>query len=401
MVKLALTLGEELEMRVFGKWLGRVLLVVVLIVAVVALFKREEITRLLAVNSLFDETKIVHNFSNMDTLFLSREIPLGAAPVVDLPRGDALLMPAETAEWAEQRAVTAMVVLKDGALVHEAYYQGTADTDMRISWSVAKSYLSALVGIVLAEGHIDSIDDPVTKYAPALTGTAYDAATVRNVLQMSSGVLFDEDYLDFNSDINRMGRVLAMGGSMDGFTTDLSETFVTPGTQMQYVSIDTHVLGMVIRGATGQDVPSLLSEKIISKLGYEAAPFYVTDGQGVAFVLGGLNLRTRDYAKFGRMILDQGSYGGEQVVPESWLAASTVPSAKTADGELKYGFQWWMPKDPRDGEFFGIGVYGQYIYINRPTGVVIAVNSADRKFKETGVTDQNIALFRAISKAAQ
>ena len=83
-----------------------------------------------------------------------------------------------------------------------------------------------------------------------------------------------------------------------------------------------------------------------------------------------------------------------------WLAAATVPSANTKDGNLHYGYQWWMPKDPRDGEFFGIGVYGQYIYINRPHGVVIAVNSADRKFKESGVTDGNIALFREIAETA-
>jgi len=385
-------------MRTFGKWLGRALLMLVLAAAVVGFLKREELMRLMAVNSLFAEDKIVHNFSHMNGAFLSRDVARGDGPVIDLPKGTEAALPAQTEQWVQDRSVTALVVLKNGALVHESYYQGTTEEDLRISWSVAKSYLSALMGIVVAEGHIDDINDPVTKYAPLLKGSAYDGASIKNVLQMSSGVTFNEDYLDYDSDINRMGRVVALGGTLDGFAAGLTETFVAPGTQFQYVSIDTHVLGMVIRGATGRDVSSLLSEKIISKLGYEAAPYYVTDGEGVAFVLGGLNIRTRDYAKFGQLFLQEGQLNGTQIVPADWVAASTVPSANTADGNLHYGYQWWMPKDPRPGEFFGIGVYGQYIYVNRANNVVIAVNSADRKFKDEGVTDGNIALFREIAE---
>jgi len=388
-------------MRTIGKWLGRILLMLILAAAVMYVWKREEIHRLMAVNSLFSEDKIVHNFSNMNQAFLTRDVARGDGPVSALPQGPNADMPAGFADWVEQRSVTGVVVLKDGQMVHETYYQGTSPEDQRISWSVAKSYLSALFGVVLAEGHIESLDDPVTKYAPSLAGTAYDAATIRNVLQMSSGVTFDEDYLDFNSDINRMGRVIALGGTMDSFAEGLSETFIAPGAQWKYVSIDTHILGMVIRGATGRDIASLLSEKIIQPLGYEASPYYITDGVGVAFVLGGLNIRTRDYARFGQMFLQNGMYGGQQIVPADWVAASTVPSAKTSEGKLHYGYQWWMPKDVRDGEFFGIGVYGQYVYINRPLGIVIAVNSADRQFKQDGVSDSNIAMFRQISESLQ
>ncbi|WP_282157197.1 serine hydrolase domain-containing protein [Shimia thalassica] len=388
-------------MRTIGKWLGRILLMLILAAAVMYVWKREEIHRLMAVNSLFSEDKIVHNFSNMNQAFLTRDVARGDGPVSALPQGPNADMPAGFADWVEQRSVTGVVVLKDGQMVHETYYQGTSPEDQRISWSVAKSYLSALFGVVLAEGHIESLDDPVTKYAPSLAGTAYHAATIRNVLQMSSGVTFDEDYLDFNSDINRMGRVIALGGTMDSFAEGLSETFIAPGAQWKYVSIDTHILGMVIRGATGRDIASLLSEKIIQPLGYEASPYYITDGVGVAFVLGGLNIRTRDYARFGQMFLQNGMYGGQQIVPADWVAASTVPSAKTAEGKLHYGYQWWMPKDVRDGEFFGIGVYGQYVYINRPLGIVIAVNSADRQFKQDGVSDSNIAMFRQISENLQ
>lgn len=386
-------------MRTFGKWLGRILLALVVAVVVVGLWQREEITRLLAVNSLFAEDKIVHNFSHMDEAFLSKPLSRGDGPTAELSYGDEYAPPAEVNDWIKARDVTALVVLKDGQIVYENYFKGTQPDDLRISWSVAKSYLSALVGILLDEGAIASIDDPVTTYAPKLKGTAYDGATLRNVLNMASGVTFDEDYLDPDSDINKMGRALALGGELDDFTASLKDTFTTPGSQWQYVSIDTHVIGMVVRGATGRSVTDLLSEKVITPMGLEHAPYYVTDGAGVAFVLGGLNLTTRDYARMGQMFLQNGRYNGQQIVPADWVAASTAPSAPTAEGQIGYGYQWWIPQGATEGEFMARGVYGQYIYINRADGVVIATNAADRKFREAGVSDQNIAIFRQISAA--
>jgi len=290
------------------------------------------------------------------------------------------------------------VVMKDGAIVSEDYYLDTTPGDLRISWSVAKSFLSALFGIVMAEGQIESLDDPVTKYAPSLTGSAYDGSTIRNVLNMSSGVRFNEDYLDFNSDINRMGRVLALGGSMDGFTSGQSERQYEPGETWQYVSIDTHVIGMIIRGATHRSVAELLEEKIIKPMGFEQAPYYVTDGNGVAFVLGGLNVTTRDYARFGQMFINGGRWNGVQIVPEDWVNISTRASAPTSPDNIGYGYQWWVPKGAVAGEYMARGIYGQYIYVNRPLGVVIATTAADKKFREAGVSDQNIATFRLIAE---
>ena len=388
-------------MRKFWKILRWTLFVLVLAGAVLGVWKREEITRLMAVNSLFAAEKITANFSGMNTMFLTRSMSRGDGPASPLPAGDRATLPAGAAQWIEDRHVTALVVMKDGAVVHESYYRGTGPEDLRISWSVAKSWLSALFGILMEEGHIASIDDPVTKYAPSLAGSAYDGSTIRNVLNMASGVEFNEDYLDFWSDINKMGRVLALGGSMDEFARGISTRYKEPGEEWHYVSIDTHVICMVIRGATGRSVPDLMEEKILVPLGIEAAPYYITDGYGIAFVLGGLNLRTRDYARFGQMVLEDGAWNGRQIVPADWLRASTVPSAPTAPGALQYGFQWWMPADAREGEFFAIGVYGQWIYINRPLGVVIARNAADRGFSGEGVIEANIAMMREIAEAVQ
>ncbi|NQZ74490.1 MAG: serine hydrolase [Dinoroseobacter sp.] len=257
-------------MRKWVRGLAWAIGIVAIAAIAVGLWKREEITRLLAVNSLFEAERIVTNFSNMDAAFLTRAVSRGNGPVTPLPMGETTTLPEGTADWIADRRVTALVVLKDGVITHESYHEGTGPDDLRISWSVAKSFLSLLFGILHGEGTIPDLDAQVTDYVPSLAETAYRDASIRDVLQMESGVLFDEDYLDFNSDINRMGRVLALGGTMDGFAQSITESFATPGAQMQYTSIDTHIIGMVIRAATGQDIPSLLSERLIGPMGLEA-----------------------------------------------------------------------------------------------------------------------------------
>ena len=386
-------------MKTIFKWVLRIVLMLVLAAVVVGFWKREEIQRLMAVNSLFAEDKIVHNFSHMDEAFLIADLPRGNGPTWELPYGTGFDLPEGTDQWIEDRAVTSLLVMQDGQIRFEEYYQGTAPEDKRIAWSVSKSYLSALFGILMAEGAIDSLDDPVTKYAPDLAGTAYDTATIRNVLNMASGVTFDEDYLDYDSDINRMGRVIALGGELDDFAASLSDTFAEPGETWQYVSIDTHVIGMVIRGATGRSVTELMAEKVIAPLGLEYDGYYVTDGAGVAFGLGGLNFTTRDLARFGQLILQDGQRDGQQIVPAEWIAESVQPSAPTAPGKIGYGYQWWVPIGAHEGEFLARGIYGQYIYFDQARGVLITSTGADRKFREPGVSDANIEMFRKIAQS--
>jgi len=132
-------------------------------------------------------------------------------------------------------------------------------------------------------------------------------------------------------------------------------------------------------------------------MGLEHEPYYLTDGFGSSFVLGGLNLTTRDYARMGQMFLQNGNYNGTQIVPQGWVAASTVPSAPTATGKIGYGYQRWIPQGAVEGEFMARGIYGQYVYVNRTRDVVIATNAADKKFREEGVSAQNIAIFRSIA----
>lgn len=386
-------------MRIILKWLARILLALGLAVIVVGLWKREEVMRLWAVRTLFDQSRIVGNFSHMDAAFRAVPVPRGAGPVSALDHGATMALPAGAEDWIRDRSLTSLLVMQDGQIRHEAYFLGTGPDDRRISWSMAKSYLSTLFGVLMTEGKIASLDDPVTKYAPQLKGGAYDGASLRNVLNMASGVAFDEDYFDQNSDINRMGRVVALGGTLDDFTASFTARFARPGESWQYVSIDTHVIGMVIRGATGRTIPDLLAEKIVAPLGLERDGYYITDGAGVAFVLGGLNFTTRDYARFGQMILQNGRYGDKQVVPADWIAAASFPSAPTAPGKIGYGYQWWVPLGAHEGEFMARGVYGQYIYIDQPRGVLIVTTAADRGFRDAGVNEANIEMFRKIAES--
>jgi CubicO group peptidase (beta-lactamase class C family) len=394
--------------------LTRIFAIVAVILAILLAYNFPKLQRLLRVNSLFKEERIVNNFSDMQGLFFNTEMAVKSPTPTKLPKNpqpmpESLTFRGTTqsfADWHTSRNHTAMVVLKDGQIAYEVYFKDTEDTDRRVSWSMAKSFLSAAFGVAVNDGLIPDLDAQVTQYVPSLVGSAYDGATIRNVMNMSSGIKFNEDYLDSKSDINKMGRVLALGKSMDGFTEGQSESDREPGSRHKYVSIDTHVIGMVLRAATGKSVPDYLSETILKPLGLEADAYYLTDGFGTAFVLGGLNMRTRDYARFGLMMAQNGQLNGEQVVPMDWIKQSTSNSAPPSyDGDvgsdyelLGYGFQWWLPPNPTEGEFFAIGVYGQYIYVNQAENVVIDVNAVDRKFRNGSgeITILNLTAFREI-----
>jgi len=170
------------------------------------------------------------------------------------------------------------------------------------------------------------------------------------------------------------------------------------------VSIDTHVISMVLRGATGKTLQEYFIEKLWSKMGPGADAFYSTDGDGNAFALGGLNMRTRDYALFGELFRNNGMRDSVEIIPADWVAASTANTAPldVSGFPTGYGYQWWVPVNS-DGEYFAVGVYGQYIYINPKAGVVVAKNAAHRDFLDmeqlkSGHMARNIEMFRGIAE---
>ncbi len=259
---------------------GKAILVFLIVLAVLGFFYRKELGRLYNVITLFEPNVIVDNFRNMDTMFDYRTVHRGEA-VLELKEGKRALPETyvyegkvqNTAEFIDETWTTGLIVLKGDTVAFEEYYRGNDRDSKAISWSVAKSFVSALIGIAVEEGYIKDIEDPVTAYVPQLTGTGYDNVAIKDVLEMSSGVRFDETYADFFSDINRMGRVIALNKSLDSFVASL-ENEREPGTFNHYVSMDTQVLGMVLQGGHGQGHLVLPRRKDLAK-----------DGDGVGRVL--------------------------------------------------------------------------------------------------------------------
>ncbi len=371
------------------------------------------IQRLQTVNTLFDADKITHNFSHMNDAFLYQDLEASPKPFI-WPKNPTPLPETVTVsgklrsleKLLETLDTTAFMVIQDGKVLNETYYKGTKRDDRRISWSVAKSFMSGLYGQALQSGQIKSLDEKVETYAPSLIGSAYEGATIRNVLNMASGITYDENYMDPKSDINDMGKVLGLGGSMDDYAAGLNKRDAPAGERWKYVSIDTHIAGMVLRAATGKSLHQLFNETYSANLGFENAPYYLTDGENVAFALGGLNLTTRDYAKFGQLFLDGGIVRGTQVIPTDWVNTSTKHSAPTiSDRGVGYGYQWWVPMPQTGsnaGDYFAVGIYGQYIYINPAKNLVIAKNAADREFAlaQDGYTHSmnvNIDMMRSLA----
>src|SRR5437868_5167040 len=182
------------------------------------------------------------------------------------------------------------------------------------------------MGIAILDGIISSIEDPVTRYVPELAGSAYDGVRLKDVLQMSSGARWNEDYSDPNSDITAFGRVFRRGESLDAFAGRCVRGR-EPGTFNQYNSTDTHVLGMVLRHATKQSLSDYLKTRLWDPLGAEADAFWIVDSTGAEMAGGGLNAVLRDYAKLGRLYLNGGSWNGRRIVPEQWVKASVTPDA--------------------------------------------------------------------------
>ena len=381
---------------------------------VAALVLGPRLLRVYRVIKLFDENVIVENFLHIENIFPVTTITASPEPF-RFEHGDRITLPVEflyqgeavrTQAHLNETKITGLLIIKNGNIVFEEYYRGHIPEGHHISWSMVKSFVSALVGIALAEGAFESIEDPITLYVPELKDSGYDGVRIKDIMQMSSGVKFNEDYGDFHSDINRFGRLLAMGGSLDDFAASLKRE-VPPGTRHHYVSFDTQVLGMLLVRTTGQSLTRYLEEKLWHPLGMEYPAYFVVDDNGMELALGGLNAALRDYAKLGYLYLNGGRLHGRQVVPASWVRDSVTPDAPHLmpgeDNPLSttpwgYGYQWWIPTDP-DGEFMAVGVHNQFIYVYPKEDLVIVKNTANHHYNRdrTRYKDMDLALFRTVA----
>jgi CubicO group peptidase (beta-lactamase class C family) len=334
----------------------------------------------------------VQTFRNIDRLFPTRTVRRGTQ-VYPLPRGESPLKSVEFIsagkkydlyDYLSLNRVSGLLILKDGKIAFERYELGNNQNTRWMSMSVVKSITSTLVGVAIQDGYIKSVDDPVTKYLPKLAGSAYERVTIRNLLQMASGVKWDETYTKPGSDRRRMLELQLAGkpGSILEFMSTLGRAG-EPGTIWNYNTGETHVVGELIHAAVKRPVAQYLSERIWSNFGMESdATWWLESPDGQEIGGSGLSATLRDYGRFGLFVMNHGLVRQKQILPEGWV--SEAGASKMIGGKkVNYGFMWWIPdasaNPVHEGAFFASGIFGQSIYINPAARVVVVVWSARPK----------------------
>jgi len=369
--------------------------------------------------AVFSPQRRAEAFRSMDTLYPYHVIKRGG-PVAELPRAPRKLVVSYTFAGKQhtlddllaRSRTQGFLVIKDGKIVDERYFNGANDKSRFTSWSVAKSFTSTLVGLALADGRIKTLDAPVTNYLPELKGSGYEGVPISDILEMSSGVKFNEKYGKSESDVAIMWRKTMDEESetIAGYAKSLGRA-EAPGTKFVYRSIDTGVLGMLVRRVTGESLAEMLSQRIWQPLGMESDATWLTDHPGPGALEAGyccINARLRDYGRFGLLFLNQGKAGGRQVVPSWWVARATTPQSPPVqwghlfpDDPGGYGYQWWLiepgPRHPYSAE----GVFFQFVYVMPKYNAVIVKASAYDDFWSVPVMIEQFIAFDAIGRALE
>jgi len=250
--------------------------------------------------------------------------------------------------YMDNHKTVAFLVVRNDTLIYENYWDGYDSTAIIPSFSMAKSYISALMGIAIEEGHVTSVKQPITDYLTEFKDSDFDRITIENLLNMESGIEFNESYL------NPFGNV-AKAYYGTNLKKHISKLTISENQGYQaYKSIDTHILGWIIERATGKNVSTYLEEKIWLPLGMEYDASWSIDSKKndteKAFCC--INARARDFAKFGRLYLNDGIWEGKQIVPAAWVK-------QCHNKRRRYAYQWWLRPDG----FSALGHLGQYIMV--------------------------------------
>jgi CubicO group peptidase (beta-lactamase class C family) len=324
-------------------------------------------------------------YRNVDRIFATRAIARGEA-AFPLVRGPEIAPAYQLGgvlhgveDYIHRTNVAGLLVLQGDTIRLERYGLGLEEHLRWSSMSMIKSLTSTLVGAALKDGAIASLDDPVSRYLPALGGSAYDAVSVGSLITMSSGVDWNEDYTDRNSHVNRYSK--SLGDKVQGGVLALMRDvrgLHPPGQRFNYNTGDTYVLGALLSAATGQTLADYMSRKIWSRFGMEFDAFYTLESEGGQEIGGSrAGMALRDFGRFGLFLLGGGVIAGEPILPEGWLDAAgsrvfALDPATNSYGADGYGYSWWI--DP-DGAMVASGFAGQTLYINRRENVVIVTLS--------------------------
>ncbi len=364
---------------------------------------------------VFDGTMLpkveVLTFEHSDTLFPVRRVPRGpeVRPLVPASQqlGNVHFQSRGTAfdlfDYLADDRVAALLVLKDGKVAFEDYELGAGPDTRWISFSMAKSVASTLVGAAVKQGLITSLDDPLTRYLPQLQSGPYHDVSVRNIMQMASGVKWDETYTDPHSDRRQLldKQLEQKPGSIVAYMNSLSKAG-PPGSIWNYSTGESFLVGALIEAATHKPLATYLSETFWSRLGMEQdATWWLESPGGMGLAGSGLGATLRDYGRFGLFVQQDGTLDGQRIVPEGWF--HEAGSAHDFGGKpADYGYLWWpVPKgDPiHRGAFEAIGIFGQYMYINPQQKLVIVVLSARPKPEAILSPVKDLDFFAAVAKS--
>jgi CubicO group peptidase (beta-lactamase class C family) len=343
--------------------------------------------------TFYDIGSVVGSHSHLDEIFHARLIRKAPTPsrlvrVVE-PRITWRFQDADLTldDYLERTPTTGLLIARGDTILVERYQYGRTDRHRFTSWSMAKTVTAMLVGIAIAEGHIRSVDDPAAAYVPELAGTEYGRTSLRHLLQMSSGVRFSEEYTG-TDDVARLvaNTYLLQGAGGPSAVTPFNERAATAGTKFSYASVETQVLGLVLRAATNRPPAEYLESRIWQLIGAEADATWLIDNSGQEATYCCLNAVLRDYARLGLLLAHDGNWHGRQIIPAAWVRDATTARAdqpQPRPGGLSplfgygYGYQTWiLPGEHRMFVFWG--VRGQRIYVD-PQSKLVMVNTAVHK----------------------
>jgi len=297
-------------------------------------------------------------------------------------------------DYLSRNRVAGLLILKAGEVCCEHYELGCDPPTRWASMSLAKSISSILVGAALQDRLIASIDDPINEYVPELAGSGYDRVSIRHILQMTSGVHWDDTHTDPGSERRKMLelQIAQQPGSILRFLATLPRV-AEPGTRWNYSTGETHVVGALLRSATGRWLSDYLQDKIWSPCGMEkAATWWLESPEGLEVAGSGFAATLSDYARLGLFMMRDGIIDGRRVLPPGWAQESGA-SREIGGQRTDYGYMWWtvpaMDGSLADGAYGARGIFGQYIYVNPREDVVIVVLSARAKPKKAEVIIDN------------
>ena len=299
-------------------------------------------------------------------------IPASTAPTT-LPPGPPLVLPLDIDTYMAGQRAAGLVVLHNGKLRLERYGLGFDKDGRWTSFSVAKSFTSTLVGAALRDGAIKSMDDKVSVYIPDLKGSAYDDVSVRQLLTMTSGVRWNEDYADPNSDVAKFNNHKPEAG-VDALVSYMRKLprDAPAGTRWHYSTGETNLVGILVSQATQKTLAQYLSEKVWQPAGMAQQATWLLSKTGQEISGCCLQAATLDYARFGQFILKGAKVNGQSIVPDGWLAEATTRRTPIDQPGRGYGYQWWTYDT---GSFSARGIFGQGIFIDPARQLVIVSNA--------------------------